>query len=73
MKLEVDRRRESLGLLPPAILGDYIHYRPNRPAGRALVQNSVEAEQTFFRVLTFPILAAPAAQALGMLLIFVFG
>lgn len=70
MKQEVDRRREALGLPPPAILGDYIHYRP---AGRALVQSSVEAEQTFFRAVTFPFLAAPPAQALGMLILFLFG
>jgi hypothetical protein len=73
MKQEVDRRRETLGLLPPAIMGDFIYYRPNRPAGRALVQSSVDAEQTFFRVVTFPFLAAPPAQALGMLILFLFG
>lgn len=73
MKAEVDRRREQLGLLPPDIMGDYIYYRPNRPAGRALVQSSVEAEQTFFRVVTFPFLAAPPAQALSMLILFLFG
>ena len=73
MKQEVDRRRDSLGLPPPPIMGDYIYYRPNRPAGRALVQTSVEAEQTFFRVVTFPFLAAPPAQALGMLILFLFG
>jgi hypothetical protein len=72
MKDEVDRRRGALGLLPPAILGDSFH-RPRQPAGRTLVQSSVDAEQTFFRVVTFPFLAAPAAQVVGMIIVFLFG
>jgi hypothetical protein len=71
MKDEVDRRRGALGL-PPAILGDSL-YRPRRPAGGILVQNSVDAEQTFFGVVTFPFLAAPAAQVVGLIVNFLLG
>ena len=31
------------------------------------------AEQTFFRVVTFPFLAAPAAQVVGLIFVFLFG
>jgi hypothetical protein len=72
LKDEIDRRHEALGIRPPTLLGDSFH-RPRRPAGRALVQDPVDAEQVFFRVVTFPFLAAPAAQAAGMLFLFLFG
>jgi hypothetical protein len=71
MKQEVDQRRAVLGL-PPVILGDCLN-RPRRPSGGILVQSSIDAEQTFFRVVTFPFLAAPAAQVVGMIFVFLFG
>jgi len=72
MKQEVDQRRAALGLLPPAMLGDCLN-RPRRPSNGILTQSSIEAEQTFFRVVTFPFLAAPAAQVVGLIFVFLFG
>jgi hypothetical protein len=74
LKDEVDRRRQALGALPPLLMGDYLPRPRRQPAGRhTLVQDSVDAEQAFFRVVTFPFLAAPAAQAVSLLIAFLIG
>ena len=71
LKDEVDRRCESLGLLPPTILRDFVP-RPQR-AHQGLVRSSVDAEQALFRVVAIPFLAAPAAQAVGLIIAFLLG
>jgi len=71
MKLEVDRRRGVPQA--PAILGDLLIPRPLRARGRALVQDSERAEQTFFGVVALPFLATPAAKIAGLIIAFLLG
>jgi hypothetical protein len=57
LKTEVDRRRAELGILPPPVL-DQNFYRSRTVRPPAL--NAMEAEQSFFRVVTLPFLVGPA-------------
>jgi hypothetical protein len=64
LKLEVDRRREALGLMPPIILGESFP-RPRRH--RTTVFSPVSAEHTFSAMSALMMLALGARPVIAIL------